>query len=71
VGGVNLETCARRVYELHRARDVARGRSRTRIPTWDELAESTRSALIAVYWRTRSSYDAGRRDPREVAITGS
>ena len=65
----DLEQLARRVYELHRARDVKRGRSRTRIPNWDELPSPARS-LIAAYWRTRASYDAGRREPREVRIDG-
>lgn len=65
-----LETCARRVYELHRARYARRRRSHEgRIPTWGELPEPARSHLIAAYWRARSSYDAGRRDPREVRIT--
>lgn len=64
-----LEACARRVYDLHRARDAKRRRSNEgRIPAWDELPESARSAAIAAYWRARSSYDAGRREPREVAI---
>lgn len=65
---VDLETCARRVYELHRALDVRRGRSRAPIPTWDQLDESTRGRLVAAYQRTRASYDAGRRPPREVRI---
>jgi hypothetical protein len=65
-----LELLARRVYALHRARDLQRKRrsSEGRIPTWDELDEPTRSRLIAAYWRTRSSYDAGRKLPREVRI---
>lgn len=66
----DLEQLARRVYELHRAGAVKRGRSRTRIPNWDELPEPARSSLIAAYWRTRASYDAGRREPREVRIDG-
>ena len=66
---MTLEVCARRVYELHRARDVRCGRSRAPIPTWDQLDEPTRSQLIAAYWRARSSYDAGRREVREVRIT--
>jgi hypothetical protein len=45
----DLETCARHVYELHRARDIALGRSREPIPTWGELDEPTRSRLIAAY----------------------
>lgn len=65
---MNLESLARRVYELHRARDVSRGRCRGPVPTWDQLPEPTRSRLIAAYWRTRSSYDAGRRPPRETRI---
>jgi hypothetical protein len=65
---IDLERCARRVYELHRARDVRRGRSRAPIPTWEQLDEAARSRLIAEYWRARSSYDAGRRLPREVRI---
>jgi hypothetical protein len=56
------------VYELDRASDVRRGRSRVRIPTWDQLDEPTRSRLIAAYWRVRSSYDAGRTLPRELPI---
>jgi hypothetical protein len=65
-----IERCARRVYEFHRAGDLKRRRSRDgRIPTWDELPEPERCRLIAAYWRSRSSYDVGRREPREVAIT--
>jgi hypothetical protein len=65
-----IERCARRVYELHRAGDLKRRRSsERRIPTWDELPEPERSRMIAAYWRARSSYDVGRREPREVAIT--
>lgn len=65
-----LEDCARRVYELHRARDTKRRRSHEgRIPTWDELPESARCRLIVTYWRVRSSYDIGRLIPREVRIT--
>ena len=63
-----LEALARRVYELHRERDLARGRNRARIPTWPELDEPTRSQLIATYWRARASYEVGRREPREVRI---
>ena len=63
-----LEALARRVYELHRARDAQRGRSRVSIPTWDQLDEPTRSRLIAAYWRARSSYDVGRRPVREVQL---
>jgi hypothetical protein len=63
-----LERCARRVYELHRERDVRRGRGGAPIPTWGELDEPTRSRLIATYWRVRSSYDLGRREAREVRI---
>ena len=67
-----IERCARRVYELHRAGDLKRRRSREgRIPTWDDLPEPERSRRIAAYWRARSSYDAGRREPREVEITAS
>lgn len=66
-----IEACARRVYELHRAKDARRRRSHEGpIPTWDELPEPARSQLIAAYWRARSSYDAGRADPHEVPITG-
>ncbi len=54
---MNLEALARRVYELHRGR-----------PAWDELPEAERSRLIATYWRARSGYDQGRREPREVRI---
>jgi hypothetical protein len=43
----NLETCARRVHELHRASDVRSGLSRARIPIWDELPEAAISALIS------------------------
>jgi len=68
-GGLTLEVCARRVYELHRARDVQRGRSRAPIPTWGQLDEPTRSQMIAAYWRAQSSYDVGRREVREVRIT--
>src|SRR5215510_13083527 len=58
-----------RRHELHRARDTKRRRSHEgRIPTWDELDEPARSALIAAYWRARSSYDAARQSPREVVI---
>ncbi len=68
---MNLEHCARRVYELHRACDTKRRRSHEgRIPTWDELSEPERCRLIVGYWRTRSSYDAGRREPCEVKIVG-
>jgi hypothetical protein len=42
--------------------------SRAPIPTRDELDEPTRSRLIAAYWRARASYDAGRREAREVRI---
>ena len=63
-----LEALARHVYELYRARDVRRGRSRVPIPTWDQLDEPTRSQLIVAYWRARSSYDAGRQLPHEVRI---
>lgn len=54
---LDLEACARRVYELHHGR----------VP-WDALPEATRSRLIAAYWRTRSSYEAGRQVPRETRI---
>lgn len=65
-----LEACARRVYELHRAGAAKHRRSHEgRIPTWDELPEPKRSRLIAAYWRVRWSYDAGRRPPREVRVT--
>jgi hypothetical protein len=65
-----IERCARRVYELHRAGDLKRRRSSEGgIPTWDELPEPERSRIIAAYWRARASYDVGRREPREVAIT--
>lgn len=66
---LDLEVCARRIYELGRERDVRRGRSRARIPTWDDLPEDERSRLIAAYWRARAQYDAGRREPREVRIS--
>lgn len=56
---MNLESLARRVYELYCARDVSRSRCRGPVPTWDQLPEPT---------RTRSSYDAGRRPPRETRI---
>jgi hypothetical protein len=65
---LDLGALAQRVYDLHRDRDVRRGRSRTRIPTWVELDEPTRSRLIATYWRARAQYDAGRSEPREVDI---
>lgn len=69
---IDIEACARRVYELHRARDAKRGRSREgRIPAWDELSEPTRSRLIASYWRARSSYEGGRREPREVRVAAA
>jgi hypothetical protein len=67
----DLEACARRVYELHRAREVRRGRSRAPIPTWHQLDESTRCRLIAAYWRARSQYDAGRGSPREIKLEGA
>lgn len=54
---VTIEALARRVYELHRCH-----------PPWDALPEATRSRLIAAYWRTRASYEQGRREPREVRI---
>lgn len=57
---MNLEACARRVYELHRGR----------VP-WDALSEPTRSQLIAAYWRARSEYEAGRTEPREVRVTAA
>lgn len=63
-----LETLARRAYEIHRDRDVKRGRSHVKIPTWDELDEPARSRLIAEYWRARASYGVGRHQPREVRI---
>ena len=63
---IRLADLARHAYELHRARDARR--SRTRIPTWDELPEPERSALIARYWRARASYETGRREAREVRI---
>jgi len=66
---VDIEDCARRVYELARAGDTTRRRSSEgRIPTWDELPEAARSRLIVAYWRVRSSYDVGRQLPREVRI---
>jgi len=68
--GWTLEALARRVYELHRARDVRRGRSRAPIPTWDQLDEPARCRLITAYWRTRASYEVGRKQPREVRIDG-
>jgi hypothetical protein len=58
------------VHELHRERDVRRGRSRVPIPTWDELDESTRSQLIVSYRNARAQYDAGQRDPSEVKLDG-
>lgn len=54
---MNLEACASRVYELHRHR----------VP-WDSLPEPERCALIVAYWRARSGYEQGRRQPREVRI---
>jgi len=52
-----IEDCARRVYELHRARDLRRKRrsNEGRIPTWGELDEPTRSQMIAEYWRAWST----------------
>jgi hypothetical protein len=64
---IGIEACARRVYELHRDRDVQRGRGRVKIPTRNELDEPTRSRLIAAYWRSASGY--GRAEAREVRIS--
>lgn len=60
---------ARRVYELHRAKDVKRGRSRVPIPTWEQLTEEQRDALVTGYARTRRAYDRGRRLPRETKLS--
>jgi hypothetical protein len=59
---------ARRVYELHRERDVRRGRSRTPIPGWEQLPPADRSRLTAEYARVRSTYDYVRREPNESRI---
>lgn len=68
----DIEACARRIYELHRVHEAKHRRSNDgRIPAWDEMPEPARCALIAAYWRVRSSYDASRREPREVRITAS
>lgn len=53
----DLETLARRAYELQRSP----------VP-WDRLPESRRSELIAAYWRARSAY--GVTEARETRIDG-
>lgn len=65
-----IETCARRVYELQREQDLKRQRSGAgRIPTWDELPESERCRLIVAYWRVHSQYETGRSEPTESKIS--
>jgi hypothetical protein len=62
----DLEALARRVYELHQARDVKRGGGR--VLSWYELPEAERSELIAGTWRVLVAYEADRPMPREVRI---
>ncbi|HEU4727704.1 MAG TPA: hypothetical protein VFT22_07440 [Kofleriaceae bacterium] len=55
--GLTLEVLARHVHELHRC-----------TPPWERLSEPERSRRIVAYWRAVASYEAGRREPREVRI---